>query len=51
MYGQYKFSQGTETCQIDKFRKIDKFEKVDRITKEIVFILLFIFTKDLQNAI
>ena len=51
MYGQYKFRQGTETCQIDKFRKIDKFEKVNRFTKEILFIILFIFTKDVQNAI
>ena len=50
-YGYYKFTQGAESCQIDKFRKIDKFDRVDRLTKEIIFIILFIFTKDVKNAI
>ena len=49
-YGYYKFTQGEESCQIDKFRKINKFDRVDRITKEIIFIILFIFTKDVQHA-
>lgn len=51
IYGHYKFTQGSETCRIDKFRKIDKFEKIDRITKDVLFIILFVFTKDIQNAI
>ena len=50
-YGYYKFKQGAESCQIDKFRKIEKFDRVNRLTKELIFIILFIFTKDVQNAI
>ena len=50
-YGYYKYTQGAESCQIDKFRKIEKFDRVDRVTKEIIFIILFIFTKDVKNAI
>lgn len=51
IYGHYKFTKGTETCRIDKFKRIDKFEKIDRITKDVLFIILFVFTKDIQNAI
>jgi hypothetical protein len=50
-YGYYKYTQGAESYQIDKFKKIEKFDRIDRITKEIIFIFLFIFTKDVKNAI
>ena len=50
-YGYYKFTQGSQSCQLEKFKKIEKFDKVNRLTKELIFIILFIFTKDVQNAI
>jgi hypothetical protein len=48
MYGQYKYMEGSKIKKIEKF---DKYRKINRITREILFIILFIFTKDVQNAI
>ena len=47
LYGQYKFMKGS---QIQKLKKIEKYERIDRFTREILFIVLFIFTKDVQRA-
>ena len=48
IYGQYKFMKGSETI---KLKKIEKYEKIERIIREIFFIIIFIFTKDVQRVL
>jgi len=48
VYGQWKFIQGSQTRE--KFQKILSFNEKERIIKNIIFILLFVFTKDVLSA-
>jgi len=52
IYGQYKYMKGSQTneMKIQKLKKIEKYERIDRLTREIIFIILFIFTKDVQRV-
>jgi len=49
IYGQWKFYNGTQN-KIQKFKKIDTYTKIERVTKDILFIILFAFMKDVQSA-
>jgi len=48
VYGQWKFHQGSQTRE--KLQKIDSFNKKELIIKNAIFILLFVFTKDVLSA-
>lgn len=54
LYGEYKFLRGTQISKFDKLeklKKIDKYDKIYRITRDIMFIIVFTFTKDIQRVI
>jgi len=48
VYGQWKFLQGSQSRE--KFQKIDSFNKKETFLKNLIFILLFVFTKDVLSA-
>ena len=47
LYGQYKYNEG---LNINKFEKFDQYIKIKKIVSEILFLIMFIFTKDVQNV-
>lgn len=49
LYGEYKYMKGVNTIN-EKFKKIDKYDKVYKNVREILYIFIFIFTKDIQHA-
>lgn len=49
LYGQYKYIKGSKTTE--KLQKIDKYSNIYRNFKELIYIFIFIFTKDVQHAI
>jgi hypothetical protein len=54
LYGEYKFLRGSQISKFDKIeklKKIDKYDKIYRITRDIMFIIIFTFTKDIQRVI
>lgn len=54
LYGEYKFLRGAQISKFDKLeklKKIDKYDKIYRITRDIMFIIIFTFTKDIQRVI
>jgi hypothetical protein len=51
LYGQYKFSKGIELKKINKLSKIKKYNELNMRIRQIIFLILFIFTKDIPNAI
>jgi hypothetical protein len=48
VYGQWKFHQGSQG--IEKFQKIKSFNKKEKFLKNAMFIILFVFTKDVLSA-
>jgi hypothetical protein len=48
VYGQWKFHQGSQSRE--KFQKIDSFNKKESFLKNLIFIILFVFTKDVLSA-
>ena len=48
VYGQWKFHQGFQSRE--KFQKIDSFNKKETFLKNLIFIILFVFTKDVLSA-
>jgi len=50
LYGEYKYLKGTNKNN-EKFKKIDNYEKIYRNTKEILYVFIFIFTKDVQHVL
>ena len=48
IYGQWKFHQGSQT--IEKFQKMKSFNKKETFLKNLIFIILFVFTKDVLSA-
>ena len=51
LYGQYKFSKGIELKKINKLSKIKKYNELNIRIRQLIFLILFIFTKDIPNAI
>lgn len=51
LYGQYKFSKGVELRKINKLSKIKKYNELNIRIRQLIFLILFIFTKDIPNAI
>jgi hypothetical protein len=51
LYGQYKFSRGIELRKINKLSKLEKYNKLNLRIRQIIWLILFIFTKDIPNAI
>ena len=54
LYGEYKFLRGSQISKFDKLeklKKIDKYDKIYRISRDIMFIIIFTFTKDIQRVI
>jgi hypothetical protein len=49
LYSQSKYIQGYEDRTT--ILKISKYEKCERLIKEIAFVLLLVFTRDVHNAI
>lgn len=45
IYGQYKFNEGA------KFKQFVAYDKYNTIIREILMIILLIFTRDVENAI
>jgi len=50
LYGEYKYIKGVKINN-NKLKKIDKYDKIYRNAKEIIYIFLFIFTKDIQHVL
>jgi hypothetical protein len=48
VYGQWKFYEGSQS--IEKFQKINSFNKKEMFLKNLIFIILFVFTKDVMSA-
>lgn len=48
LYGQWKFYQGSQG--LEKFQRMEGFIKREKLIKNIIFILLFVFTKDVMSA-
>jgi len=48
VYGQWKFHQGSQSRE--KFQKIKSFNKKETFLKNLIFIILFVFTKDVLSA-
>jgi len=48
LYSYWKYNEGSQ--RITKFQKIDQFNKIEKLVKHIIFILLFVFTKDVLSA-
>ena len=48
IYGQWKFYQGSQSRE--KLQKIDSFNKKETFLKNLIFIILFVFTKDILAA-
>ena len=48
LYGEYKYIKGSKSKE--KLQKIDKYDNMYRNFKEIIYIFIFIFTKDVQHA-
>ena len=46
VYGQFKFQQGSQT----KFEMLNEYQKIQKFMKELIFIITFIFTKDVHNV-
>lgn len=50
-YGQWKYYDAiTISDKINKFRKIDKYSRIEKTTKEILFLIAFLFVKDVQSV-
>jgi hypothetical protein len=49
LYGEYKYIKGVKINN-NKLKKIDRYDKIYRNAKEIIYIFLFIFTKDIQHV-
>jgi len=47
-YGEYKYMKGSKTKE--KLQRIDKYDNMYRNFKELIYIFIFIFTKDVQHA-
>lgn len=50
LYGQIKYYDGSMGVKNDRFRKITKFSRVEKTTKELLYLILFIFMKDVPHA-
>ena len=50
LYGQWKYNMGEKETYM-KLKKIEKYNSIYNIYKKIVFIFLFMFFKDVKNAI
>ena len=48
IYGQWKFHQGSQS--MEKLQKIDSFNRKETFLKKLIFIILFVFTKDVLSA-
>jgi hypothetical protein len=48
VYGQWKFYEGSQS--IEKFQKIKSFNRKETFLKNLIFIILFVFTKDVMSA-
>ena len=48
IYGQWKFHEGSQS--MEKLQKIDSFNRKETFLKKIIFIILFVFTKDVLSA-
>ena len=49
LYGQLRFYAGSQT-KITKFRKLERFTRVESVIKNIVFLIIVIFMKDIESA-
>ena len=50
-YGQWKYYDAiTVSERLNKFRKIDKYSRIEKTTKEILFLIAFLFIKDVQSV-
>jgi hypothetical protein len=50
-YGQWKYYDAISlTEKLNKFRKIDKYSRIEKTTKEILFLIAFLFIKDVQSV-
>ena len=48
IYGQWKFHEGSQS--MEKLQKIDSFNRKETFLKKLIFIILFVFTKDVLSA-
>jgi len=48
VYGEWKFHKGSQSNQ--KFQKIESFAQKESCLKNIMFVVLFVFTKDVLSA-
>jgi hypothetical protein len=48
VYGQWEINEGSQN--IKRFKKIDSFNKKEKFIKNMMFIILFVFTKDVLSA-
>ena len=46
IYGQFKFQQGSQI----KIEQINEYQKIQHFIKEFIFVITFIFTKDVHNV-
>ena len=49
LYGQWRFYSGSQ-IKIQKLRKIDRYTRVESVIKNIVFLFIIIFMKDIESA-
>jgi len=49
IYGQWRFYSGSQT-KYDKFKKIEKYAREERILRNIIFLIIMIFMKDIETA-
>ncbi len=48
LYGQWKFYKGSQG--LEKFQRMEGFIKREKLIKNLIFIVLFVFTKDVMSA-
>jgi hypothetical protein len=49
LYGQWRFYSGPQ-IKIQKLRKIDRYTRIESVIKNIVFLFIIIFMKDIESA-
>lgn len=49
IYGQLRFYNGSQIKE-DKFKKIEKYAREERIIKNIIFLIILIFIKDIESV-
>ena len=49
LYGQWKFYDGSQ-IKYNKLRKLDRFSQVEKVIKNILFLFILVFLKDIESA-